>query len=52
MPSDGFEYGVSELLNPYVAGVMQCYLVSTRINHVVDDDEECSRLKNMRLLLV
>jgi putative SOS response-associated peptidase YedK len=31
----------SELLKPYDAR-MRCYPVSTRINHVANDDEECS----------
>src|SRR5215813_4271259 len=34
---------VSELLKPNDARLMRCYLVSTRINHVANDDEECSR---------
>jgi putative SOS response-associated peptidase YedK len=34
----------SELLKPYDARQMRCYPVSTRINHVANDDEECSRL--------
>lgn len=34
---------VSGLLKPYDAGQMRCYPVSTRINHVANDDEECSR---------
>jgi putative SOS response-associated peptidase YedK len=34
---------VSELLNPCDARLMRCYPVSTRINHVANDDEECSR---------
>jgi putative SOS response-associated peptidase YedK len=33
---------VSELLKPYDARRMRCYPVSTRINHVGNDDEECS----------
>jgi len=33
----------SELLKPYDHRLMRCYPVSTRINHVVNDDEECSR---------
>ena len=33
----------SELLKPYDARPMRCYPVSTRINHVANDDEECSR---------
>jgi putative SOS response-associated peptidase YedK len=34
---------ISELLKPYDARVMRCYPVSTRINHVANDDPECSR---------
>jgi putative SOS response-associated peptidase YedK len=34
---------VSELLKPFDARLMRCYPVSTRINHVANDDEECSR---------
>jgi hypothetical protein len=34
---------VTELLKPYDAKAMGCYPVSTRINHVTNDDEECSR---------
>jgi putative SOS response-associated peptidase YedK len=34
---------ISELLKPFDAGLMRCYPVSTRINHVANDDEECSR---------
>jgi putative SOS response-associated peptidase YedK len=34
---------VSELLKPYDASQMRCYPVSDRINHVANDDEECSR---------
>jgi putative SOS response-associated peptidase YedK len=33
----------SDLLKPYDARQMRCYPVSTRINHVANDDEECSR---------
>ena len=33
----------SELLKPYDARSMRCYPVSTRINHVANDDAECSR---------
>jgi putative SOS response-associated peptidase YedK len=33
----------SELLKPYDSRLMRCYPVSTRINHVANDDEECSR---------
>ena len=32
----------SDLLKPYDARLMQCYPVNTRINHVANDDEECS----------
>jgi len=31
----------SELLKPYDARLMRCYPVSTRVNHVVNDDAEC-----------
>lgn len=34
---------ISELLKPFDARLMRCYPVSTRINHVGNDDEECSR---------
>jgi len=33
----------SEMLKPYVARLMRSYPVSMRINHVANDDEECSR---------
>jgi putative SOS response-associated peptidase YedK len=33
----------SELLKPFDARLMRCYPVSSRINHVANDDEECSR---------
>jgi putative SOS response-associated peptidase YedK len=32
----------SEMLKPSDADLMRCYPVSTRINHVANDDEECS----------
>src|SRR5580700_9422134 len=32
----------TDLLKPYDARLMRCYPVSSRINHVVNDDEECS----------
>jgi len=32
----------SELLKPCDARLMRCYPVSTRLNHVANDDEECS----------
>lgn len=34
---------VSELLKPYDAECMRCYPISTRVNRVENDDEECSR---------
>jgi len=34
---------VCELLKPYDARKMRSYPVSSRINHVANDDEECSR---------
>lgn len=34
---------VSELLKPSDARLMRCYPVSSRINHVANDDEECCR---------
>jgi len=34
---------VSEMLKPYDARLMRCYPVSTLLNHVANDDEECSR---------
>jgi putative SOS response-associated peptidase YedK len=33
---------VCEMLKPYDARLMRCYPVSTRINHVANDDEQCS----------
>ncbi len=33
----------SELLTPFDARAMRCYPISTRINSVANDDEECSR---------
>jgi putative SOS response-associated peptidase YedK len=33
----------SELLKPFEAERMRCYPISTRINHVANDDEECTR---------
>ena len=36
-------HAISDLLKPYDASQMRCYAVSTRINHVANDDEECSR---------
>lgn len=32
----------SELLKPYDARLMRCFPISTRINHVGNDDPECS----------
>jgi putative SOS response-associated peptidase YedK len=33
----------SELLKPYDARLMRCYLVSTRVNHAATDDPECAK---------
>jgi putative SOS response-associated peptidase YedK len=33
---------ITELLKPYDAQSMRCYPMSTRINHVANDDVECS----------
>jgi putative SOS response-associated peptidase YedK len=33
---------ISELLKPYDAHSMRCYPVSARVNHVANDDAECS----------
>jgi len=33
----------SDLLKPFDARLMRCYPVSTRLNHVANDDAECSR---------
>jgi len=42
-PGMGDAAAASELLRPCDARLMRCYPVSTRINHVANDDEECSR---------
>jgi putative SOS response-associated peptidase YedK len=34
---------ISELLKPYDTRLMRCFPVSTRINHVANDDEESSQ---------
>jgi putative SOS response-associated peptidase YedK len=34
---------ISELLKPYDAKSMRCYPVSNRVNHVANDDEDCSQ---------
>jgi putative SOS response-associated peptidase YedK len=34
---------IFQLLKPYDSKSMRCYPVSTRINHVANDDEKCSR---------
>jgi putative SOS response-associated peptidase YedK len=36
-------HAISEVLKPYDALRMRCYPVSTRVNHVANDDAECSR---------
>ena len=33
----------SELWKPYDVRLMRCYPVSSRVNNVANDDEECSR---------
>ena len=33
---------ISDVLKPFDARSMRCNPVSTRINHVANDDEECS----------
>ena len=33
---------VSEMLKPYNARLMRCFPVSSRVNHVANDDEGCS----------
>jgi putative SOS response-associated peptidase YedK len=33
---------VSEMLKPYDARLMRCYPVSSLVNHVANDDAECS----------
>lgn len=32
---------VSDMLKPYDANAMRCYLVSTRVNHSANEDAEC-----------
>jgi putative SOS response-associated peptidase YedK len=34
---------ISELLKPCDARLIRCYPVSSRVNHVGNDDQECSR---------
>jgi putative SOS response-associated peptidase YedK len=34
---------VSEMLKPFDARFMRCYPVSSPINHVANDDAECSK---------
>jgi putative SOS response-associated peptidase YedK len=41
---------IAELLKSCDAGLMRCYPVSTRINHVANDDEECSRPVELTVL--
>jgi len=33
---------VSDMLKPSDAGLMRCYPVSSRLNHIANDDEGCS----------
>jgi len=42
-PGMGDVAAASDLLKPYDARLMRCYPISTRINHVANDDAECSR---------
>jgi putative SOS response-associated peptidase YedK len=42
---------VSEMLKPFDARLMRCYPVSTRINYVANDDEECSALVELAEVL-
>jgi putative SOS response-associated peptidase YedK len=41
---------VTELLKPYDARRMRCYPVSTRLNHVANDDAECSKPVEMGVI--
>jgi putative SOS response-associated peptidase YedK len=41
-PGTRYVNAASDLLKPCDARLMRCYPVSTRINHVANDDEECS----------
>jgi hypothetical protein len=34
---------VSDLLKPFDVRVMRMFLVSSRVNHVANDDKQCSR---------
>lgn len=38
----------TDLLKPYDAKSMRCYPISTRINHLANDDEECSQPVEVR----
>jgi len=42
-PSMNNVQGVCDLLKPYDARLMRCYPISSRVNHVGNDDAECSR---------
>ena len=42
-PGMGDMATASELLKPYDARLMRSHPVSSRVNHVGNDDEECSR---------
>src|SRR5271170_2566399 len=42
-PSMSDVSAATDLLKPYDARLMRCYPISTRINDVANDDEECSR---------
>jgi putative SOS response-associated peptidase YedK len=41
-PGMGDVAAASDLLKPYDPRHMRCYPVSSRINHVANDDEACS----------
>jgi putative SOS response-associated peptidase YedK len=34
---------ISELLKPFAPSLMRCYPVSTRVNSVLNDNDQCSR---------
>src|SRR6266851_3578076 len=42
-PAFGDTTSVSEMLRPFDPALMRRYPVSTRVNHVVNDDAECAK---------
>ena len=40
---------LTELLRPLAANLMRCYPVSSRVNHVQNDDEDCSKPVELEL---